>query len=130
MPRKLILNRARGGPERPSLSSYVVALARRVLALEQRSQPRDGAPGRDGHDGRGLADYRLTDAGELVVIFDDRQERIVGRVVGRDGRDGRDGTDGAAGADGRDGRGIADYRLTDAGELVVIFDDRQERIIG
>ena len=55
------------------------------------------------HQCREVRTAEINKRGELVLIFTDGTESIVGRVDGRDGAPGIDGKDGANGLDGKDG---------------------------
>lgn len=54
----------------------------------------------------GIAEAKINDEGELIIVYTDGTEQNLGLVVGRDGENGKDGengTDGKDGADGKDG---------------------------
>ena len=55
------------------------------------------------HECREVRTAEINERGELVIIFTDGTESIVGRVDGKDGAPGTDGKDGEDGLDGKDG---------------------------
>lgn len=57
----------------------------------------------DSSDAVGIANARINENGELVLIYSDGNEQNLGVVVGKDGADGKDGEDGSNGKDGADG---------------------------
>jgi len=111
-----IFNRATGEqPKRKPIVAAldaIAALARRVLALEQR-KPAGGEPGKDG---RGIAALRILD-GRLVATFSDNVESAIGDVppgpVGERGPQGEKGERGRDGKDGKDGRDGTSVSLQD-----------------
>ena len=86
----------------------------------------DGADGRDGVDGQDGADG-LTPyiGGNGNWWIGDTDTEI--KAAGTDGADGRDGADGQ---DGADGVGIADIRINENDELIVILTDGTEKNLG
>ena len=86
----------------------------------------DGADGRDGADG--LTPY-IGSNGNWWIGDTDTGIKAAG-TDGADGRDGADGQDGADGRDGADGVGIADIRINENGELIVILTDGTEKNLG
>ena len=87
---------------------------------------RDGADGQDGADG--LTPY-IGSNGNWWIGDTDTGIKAAG-TDGADGRDGADGQDGADGRDGADGVGIADIRINENGELIVILTDGTEKNLG
>lgn len=91
----------------------------------------DGTDGKDGSDGRGIADIKIAD-GNLLVKYTDGTDYIdLGTVKGADGQDGADGKKGddgfngqpgTPGKDGKDGRSIADMYVAN-GCLYVLYSD-------
>ena len=86
----------------------------------------DGADGRDGVDG--LTPY-IGGNGNWWIGDTDTGIKAAG-TDGADGRDGADGKDGADGQDGANGVGIADIRINENGELIVILTDGTEKNLG
>ena len=86
----------------------------------------DGADGQDGADG--LTPY-IGGNGNWWIGDTDTGIKAAG-TDGADGRDGADGQDGADGRDGADGVGIADIRINENGELIVILTDGTEKNLG
>jgi len=116
-----IQNRAAGGPpaEPPkpnrmlTLVASMDALARRLLALEQREIP----VAEKGEAGRGLAAARVNDDGELVFTLTDGELLNAGRVRGKDGVSPEPPPAPAAGV------GVSAAVVNDDGHLVVALTD-------
>ena len=93
---------------------------------------RDGVDGRDGADGQdgadGLTPY-IGGNGNWWIGDTDTGIKAAG-TDGADGRDGADGKDGADGQNGANGVGIADIRINENGELIVILTDGTEKNLG
>ena len=88
-----------------------------------------GDKGQDGQDGAdGLTPY-IGSNGNWWIGDTDTGIKAAG-TDGADGRDGADGQDGADGRDGADGVGIADIRINENGELIVILTDGTEKNLG
>ena len=50
----------------------------------------------------GIVDAKISDSGELILIYQDGTEQNLGVVVGKDGSDGADGKDGSLVIDGNE----------------------------
>ncbi len=72
--------------------------------------PQDG---KDGQNGRGVATFDVSDAGDLIVNFTDGTTQNYGHIVGKNGIDG---------INGKDGRGILSVTI-DKGNLMIGFTD-------
>ena len=87
------------------------------------------ATGVDGQDGAdGLTPY-IGGNGNWWIGDTDTGIKAAG-TDGADGRDGADGKDGADGQNGANGVGIADIRINENGELIVILTDGTEKNLG
>ncbi len=75
--------------------------------------PQDGKDGENGSDGRGVATFDVSDAGDLIVNFTDGTTQNYGHIVGKNGIDG---------INGKDGRGILSVTI-DKGNLMIGFTD-------
>ena len=76
----------------------------------------DATDGKDGENGRGIANLEVNEDGELIATYTDGETQNLGRVVGADGTDGKDGQDGKPGKDGEKGEKGADGANAPAGE--------------
>ncbi len=128
---RVIVNRAGGRPpERKTglaaVWSGMTDLARRLVVLEQKPEPK---PGRDGI---GVSDALIDRDGRLVLVLSDARRLDLGCVVGRDGADGVPGepgcpgSNGASGVDGNDGTGVTAAVVSEAGDLVLSLSDGGE----
>jgi hypothetical protein len=93
---------------------------------------KDGIPGIDGKDGRGILSAGL-DAGNLIIRYTDGKTENVGMVVGpagaagsdgaagANGKDGLNGADGAPGAPGKDGISVTNLQVDSAGYVQVSY---------
>jgi hypothetical protein len=73
---------------------------RASLPIETRAvEVREGPPGKDGKDGKGIAHLRISD-GHLLVRSTEGEESDLGLIAGRDGKDGEPGPKGERGEPG------------------------------